>query len=154
MEWIGIEPNQAMHEFLFEKANEYNINARLLECTSENISLPDNSVDYVISTEVLCSVVDLKQSLKEIFRVLMPNGKFLFLEHVIDKNNFGRRLVQKTVPFTPWKWYSDGCNPGRDIGSHINQIGFAKVEYSNYMQEGKGIINLINKPHIYGYAIK
>lgn len=154
IEWIGIEPNQAMHDFLFNKAIKFNIKANLLNCSSEKISIPDNSLDFVISSEVLCSVTDLEQSLKEIFRVLKPKGKFLFIEHVVDKHNLLRKFIQKTVPYTPWKLYSDGCRPGRDIEFSINQTGFTKVNLTNYMQEGKGLISLINKPHIYGWAIK
>ena len=70
--WLGIEPNPEMHSFLMEKASFYNIAPKLLDCTTESICLPDNSVDFVISTEVLCSVSDLKESLKEILMVLKP----------------------------------------------------------------------------------
>ncbi len=152
--WTGLEPNAAMHPFLFKAAQENGLEARLLDCTTEAICLPDDEVDYVISSEVLCSVSDLEKSLAEIRRVLKPNGKFLFLEHVVDKHNIWRRLVQKAVPYTPWKFYSDGCHPARDIGNAIRQAGFSDVSYVDYMQEGRGIILMINRPHIYGWAIK
>lgn len=152
--WTGIEPNSAMHPFLFEAATQNGIEARLLDCTSEEICLPDDAVDFVISTEVMCSVTDLKKSLLEIHRVLKPGGKFLFLEHVVDKHNLLRRTVQKTVPYTPWKCYSDGCHPARDIAGAIQQVGFEQVAYTEYMQEGKGIIQTINRPHIVGWASK
>jgi len=154
IKWMGIEPNLAMHSYLFDAAKANDIKASLLDCTSEKICLPDNTLDYVISSEVLCSVTNLDESISEIKRVLRANGKFLFIEHVIDKHNLIRKVVQKTVPHTPWKCFSDGCNPGRDIGSAIENSGFSKVEYTNYMQNGKGIINMINKPHIYGWALK
>lgn len=154
IEWIGIEPNPAMHDYLFQSAERNDIQASLLECTTESICLPDEYVDFVISTEVLCSVDDLSKSLDEIRRVLRPGGKFLFLEHVVDHKNPIRRVVQKTVPHTPWKCYSDGCDPGRDIGLAIEQAGFGQVQFASYMQPGKGIINLINKPHIIGWAKK
>ena len=152
--WKGIEPNPAMHPYLFEAAKNRGITASLLECFTEHIYLGDNLIDYVISSEVLCSVSNLDRSIAEIKRVLKPGGKFLFMEHVVDKHNILRRSVQKTVPHTPWKCYSDGCDPGRDIGAAIKNAGFSSVEYTDYMQEGKGIINMINKPHIYGWAIK
>ena len=154
IKWMGIEPNGAMHPYLFEAARKQGITASLLESYTENICLGEQQMDYVISTEVLCSVTDLEKCLMEIKRVLKPKGKFLFLEHVVDHNNVLRRSVQKTVPHTPWKCYSDGCNPGRDIGKAIKNAGFSVVEYIDYMQEGTGIINMINKPHICGWAIK
>ena len=36
----------------------------------------------VIETLVLCSVMDVDQSLREIHRVLKPGGTFCFLDHV------------------------------------------------------------------------
>ena len=152
--WKGIEPNPAMHPYLLEASLRNNISATLLEGTTEEIQLPDNSIDFVISTEVLCSVKDLNQSLSEIKRVLKPAGRFLFLEHVVDHHNACRRSIQKSVPYTPWKYFSDGCHPGRDIGKAIKQTGFTDVSYQSYMQEGEGIIISINRPHIYGWAIK
>ena len=154
IEWMGIEPNHEMHPYLFENAKNSHFDIKLLDCSSESICLPSNNVDYIISSEVLCSVEDLNKTLLEIRRVLKPGGKFLFLEHVVDKKNIFRKMVQLLVPFTPWKLYSDGCNPGRDIGGAIGKSGFSEVNYTDYMREGSGIIITINRPHIYGWAIK
>ena len=154
LNWTGVEPNPAMHSYLFEAAKANGINAKLLTCTTEAIAMADHTFDYVISTEVLCSVKDLNKSLSEIKRVLKPKGTFLFLEHVVDKHNLVRRVVQKLVPFTTWRFYSDGCKPGIDIGSQIKKSGFADIQYVDYMQEGSGIIITINRPHIYGYVRK
>lgn len=154
IQWVGCEPNSAMHSYLFNSAKENGIDARLIDSPAEFIGMPDNSVDYVICTEVLCSVQDVNKCLNEILRILKLSGKFLFLEHVVDRNNFWRRIVQKTVPYTPWRFYSDGCTPARDIGKAIKEIGFSEVEYTNYMRDGSGIIITINRPHISGWAKK
>ena len=153
MNWIGCEPNPAMHPYLLRAAERNGIEARILNCSTEKIDLPDSTMDFVISTEVLCSVKDLDQSLSEIRRVLKPGGQFLFLEHVVDQDNLWRRIVQKAVPYTPWKFYSDGCHPARDIGGAIRNAGFSQVQFTPYMREGSGIIISINRPHICGSAI-
>lgn len=152
--WTGIEPNPAMHDYLLKAAQESNINANLKDCVTENICIPTNSMDFVISSEVLCSVNNVQKSLQEIKRVLKPGGKFLFLEHVVDKKNVIRRTVQKAVPYTPWACYSDGCHPARDLGKEMEKAGFSEVDFEEYMQEGQGIILNINRPHIVGYAKK
>ena len=54
-----------------------------------NISLQSNSVDYVILSHVLEHVKDDTRALKEIKRILAPNGK-LFLQVPLSKN-------QKTI---------------------------------------------------------
>ncbi|HSF95695.1 MAG TPA: class I SAM-dependent methyltransferase, partial [Thermohalobaculum sp.] len=154
VEWIGIEPNEAMHPYLRKKAADLGIEVQLETGMSEQMQVPDNSVDAVISTLVLCSVDDLCATLDEVLRVLKPGGRFVFLEHVADKPWTARLMVQKIVPFTPWRYFSDGCNPGRRISDAIRKAGFAEVEVHDYMQEGPGIILAINRPHIFGTAMK
>ncbi len=154
IEWIGIEPNEAMHPHLRKKAKELGHEIKLYTGFAENTDIAKDSVDFVLSTLVLCSVSDLVGTLKEIKRVLKPGGRFIFLEHVADKKGTFRRLVQKTVPFTPWRYFADGCDPGREIGEAIEEAGFANIEYKKIMQEGPGIILAINRPHIFGVATK
>ena len=49
---------------------------------AESLDFPDRYFDYVVSTFVFCSVPDPIKGLKEIKRVLKPEGMALFLEHV------------------------------------------------------------------------
>jgi ubiquinone/menaquinone biosynthesis C-methylase UbiE len=80
--WIGIEPNQYMHEQLRSKASEHRIEADFAVASAEGIAVDDASVDCVISTLVMCSVSSQSQVLAEVKRVLKPNGRFYFIEHV------------------------------------------------------------------------
>jgi len=152
--WVGIEPNKAMHPYLQEKAKNHGIDVELFEGITKEFGIKDNFFDFVVCTLVLCSVSSVSDLLREIQRVLKPGGKFLFLEHVVDNKNSFRRLVQKVLPFTPWLYFSDGCHPGRDTAKYIQKAGFNNIKYQSYLQERKGVIIWVNKPHIYGYAIK
>ena len=49
---------------------------------AESLDFPDRYFDYVVSTFVFCSVPDPIKGLKEIKRVLKPEGLALFLYHV------------------------------------------------------------------------
>jgi SAM-dependent methyltransferase len=51
-------------------------------CTANNLPVADASVDAPISTLVLCCVLDQRESLREIMRVLKPGGRFVFIEQV------------------------------------------------------------------------
>jgi len=154
IKWVGIEPNQAMHPYLRDKAREHGIEVELFEGITDEFEIKNNFFDFVVCTLVLCSVSSVSDLLREIYRVLKPGGTFLFFEHVVDNTSTFRRLIQKTLPFTPWLYFSDGCHPGRDTAKFIEEAGFSKINYQSYLQDGKGIIIWVNKPHIYGYAIK
>ncbi len=152
--WIGVEPNTAMHPHLRAEAERLGLAVELHTGMSEALGVEAGSVDIVLSTLVLCSVSDMRQVMAEVQRVLKPGGRFVFLEHVADRRWTFRWMVQKPMPFTPWRFFSDGCDPGRDIGAVIAAAGFEDVDCTPYMQDGPGIILAINRPHIWGSARK
>ncbi len=154
VQWTGIEPNVAMHQHLKDEAHRLGLAIELYNDFAESTTLPAESMDYVISTIVLCSVKNVSSTLSEIKRILKPTGKFIFLEHEADKSWTFRWIIQKIVPFTPWRYFSDGCTPGRELGKAIMGAGFEKVVYQKYMQQGEGLILAINRPHLYGWAQK
>jgi ubiquinone/menaquinone biosynthesis C-methylase UbiE len=152
--WIGIEPNIAMYSYLMKEADRLGMEIQLCRYFDEDLQIKNRGVDAVISTLVLCSVTSVSETLKEVLRILKPGGKFVFIEHVEDKSSTFRYWIQKVLPYTPWRYFSDGCNPGRDIGNEIDTAGFSQVNWQLYHQEGEGIIRSITRPHICGVAIK
>lgn len=152
--WTGIEPNPVLHSDLKEKARDFRINAVLRTSLDEAGRDANGCADFVVSTLVLCSVDDLSAALGEIRDLLKPEGRFLFLEHVVDRRNPLRRFIQRAAPYTPWRFFSDGCRPGRDIAAAIAAAGFAHVECHHYHQSGPGLIAAVNRPHIHGYAVR
>lgn len=54
----------------------------------QSLDFPDASFDIVIATFLFCSVPDPILGLREVGRVVRPNGKILLLEHMISPNPF------------------------------------------------------------------
>jgi ubiquinone/menaquinone biosynthesis C-methylase UbiE len=77
-------------------------------------SLPfgDASYDTVVVTYVLCSILDVSGALSEIARVLKPEGRLLFLEHVRAADGSVLAGVQDLVE-RPHRLVADGCRPNR-----------------------------------------
>ena len=146
IKYIAVEPNIYMHSHLKEKAKKFGIKINIIKGNSENLPLKDKSVDVVISTLVLCSVSDLKKSLKEIERVLKPKGKLIFIEHVASTKPSLRKIQNFFNP--AWRWLALGCNLNRETWLELKKAGF-KLEYS-YLDMNVGFP--LVKPHIIGIA--
>lgn len=64
------------------KLAQYSSPASVLAAPAERLPFGDSRFDFVISTLVLCTVVDPPRALAEIHRVLKPTGELVFIEHV------------------------------------------------------------------------
>jgi len=60
----------------------------LKEMDIEQLFFADNTFDSVISTFVFCTVPDPVKGLAEVYRVLKPGGRAIFLEHMRSNNPF------------------------------------------------------------------
>ena len=86
----GVEPNQALHGSLREKikacglADVYEI----VPCGIEDVGelerhgVEFNSIDTVLSIQVLCSVPDIEKILRRLYALMKPGGQFVMYEHV------------------------------------------------------------------------
>jgi ubiquinone/menaquinone biosynthesis C-methylase UbiE len=72
----------------------------------------DASYDTVVVTFVLCSIADVRGAFEEIARVLKPQGRLLFLEHVRAPEGSVLGSVQDLVQ-RPHRLVADGCRPNR-----------------------------------------
>jgi ubiquinone/menaquinone biosynthesis C-methylase UbiE len=97
------------------------INLRRLEMSVEAMTFVDNSFDTVVSTFTLCSIPQIQTALSEIYRVLKPGGKFLFLEHTKNPNRFIASLQNLANPL--YNILACGCNVNRDIRQTISASG-------------------------------
>ncbi len=146
--WIGVEPNPYMNRYLVHEAERLGMRIELLSGTAEELPLQSASVDYAVSTLVLCSVFDQRRALGEILRVLKPGGRLLFIEHVAAPRGTLLWRVQKVIK-PLWRRMGDGCNPDRDTRTAIANSGFAVIE----VDEFNAPLPIV-RPHIAGYAIK
>jgi ubiquinone/menaquinone biosynthesis C-methylase UbiE len=122
----AVEPSLAMHDRLRERCEAAGIDVTILATGAEVIPLPDESVDEVISSLVLCTVADTDQVLNEVRRVLRPGGRFRFIEHVAAPRKGIRRALQRTIR-RPWGWLFEGCRPDRHTPAAIEAAGFESV---------------------------
>ncbi|PWL38864.1 SAM-dependent methyltransferase [Flagellimonas aquimarina] len=131
---IAIEPNIHMHVNLKKSATKYGICLEIKTIVGEDMDLPDNSIEFVVCTLVMCTVSNPAQCIEQIKRILKPSGVFVFIEHVRAKEKTIVSFVQN-VTFKPWLWFFEGCNTKRDTKSMLESAGFSSLsieEYNSY----------------------
>ena len=100
-------------------------NVEFLKGEIENIPLPDNSVDVIISNCVINLSADKDRVLREAFRVLKPGGRFAVSDVVV------RGAVPDAVRASMMLWV--GCIAGaldqEDYRSKLVAAGFADVSF-------------------------
>jgi ubiquinone/menaquinone biosynthesis C-methylase UbiE len=120
----------------------------VVEASAEELPFDDTSFDTVVSTLTLCTVADPERAAAEARRVLRPDGRFLFLEHVRDADGTGRARWQDRLE-RPWGWVAGGCHPNRDTGQLLART-FATVESNPGEFPGSG--TALVRPVITGNA--
>ncbi|XP_057380511.1 N6-adenosine-methyltransferase TMT1A-like [Daphnia carinata] len=156
-----VEVNPFFEEQFFKKQVEhpYIIMDRFVVGYAENMKdVPDNSVDVVVSTIMLCSVRSIEGALQEIRRVLVPGGKYYYWEHIRDYDNFWVRFVQNLLSYTTHDLVF-GCRLNRKTDEVIkaNKCGFSSVEQKRFrtpLQPGFGQLRVIHSAHVKGIATK
>jgi ubiquinone/menaquinone biosynthesis C-methylase UbiE len=100
----------------------------------EKISVPDASFDSVVSTFTLCTIPDVASALRQVRRVLKPDGRLFFVEHGRSSEPGVQRWQDRLNRFQ--KRFCGGCNLNRDIEQLILSTGFQIVSLEKYYGKG------------------
>ena len=90
----------------------------------------------LLSTYTLCTIPDPVAALKEIRRVLVPGGKFLFSEHGRAPDASVLRWQTRLQPY--WSRVSGGYMLDREIPALREQAGFKPDVQSRCFSGAKG----------------
>ena len=99
-------------------------NVEFLKGEIENIPLPDNSVDVIISNCVINLSADKDRVLREAFRVLKPGGRFA----VSDVVTRGEMLPEIRQSVLAWVGCIAGALEEKDYRGKLTAAGFEQIE--------------------------
>ncbi|MDQ4084407.1 MAG: class I SAM-dependent methyltransferase [Actinomycetota bacterium] len=102
--------------------------------TAEVLPFPDRRFDAALSTFTLCTVPDVAQALRELVRVLVPGGRFHFLEHGRAPDAGVARWQDRLAPLN--HAIAGGCHLDRDIAALVRDAGLEVLGLSTYYGEG------------------
>lgn len=126
----AIEPNPGMKKEFLRKADNHRLQVDFKLVGAEKMPFDNEEFDTVISTITLCSIPHLQEALTEIFRVLKPNGQFLFLDHGLSCEKAVAKYQKILNPF--WKVFGAGCQLTIDIEKEIKFAGFKIQSLEKY----------------------
>jgi len=116
------EPDPHMRRKLQQKLAKRSFPVSCVDSSAEQLDFPDASFDCVVSTLVLCSVAHQVTVLTEIRRVLKPEGRLLFIEHVRAADPRLFKWQQRLQPL--WVPLCGNCHLTRDTEQAIRAAGF------------------------------
>ena len=98
------------------------------------LALPDGSVDCVLSTYTLCTIPAVDVALREVHRVLKPEGVLHFLEHGRAPTESVRRWQRRLHPIH--SRIAGGCHLDRPIDDLIIRSGLMISELETGYGDG------------------
>lgn len=139
-----VDPNPGMNKRLQRRIDQTGITVDKHILASEQLPFDSETIDCVVSTITLCSISRVEQALQELFRVLKPGGRLLYLEHGVSPDPRVRKW-QSRLNWLQGK-VGDGCRLDLDVRALLETQPFDSVETENFYME--------QTPRTHGYMYR
>ncbi len=127
---VAVDPNRGMNRRAARRARSIPFPVDLLCGRAEALPVTDDTFDTVVTNWTLCSLPDPLAGLREIRRVLKPDGRFLFLEHGRAEDP---RLARRQERLTPLqRLLAGGCRLDLRIDALIRDAGLRITALERY----------------------
>jgi len=136
-----IDANPGMNTLAQKRIQASSITVNHQVLNGENLPMPDNTFDSVVSTWTLCSITNVEQAIEEIYRALKPGGRFFFIEHGLSNEPKIQVWQNRLTPLQ--KTIVDGCHLNRNIRQLVeNQFDTVRLEefYADKMPKTQGYL--------------
>ena len=120
-EAIGTDLSRGMLRIAGKRAAELDRPLMLAQMDAQRLAFRDASFDTVAVSLALCTVPDPAAALRELARVCRPDGRVVFLEHVLSPV---RPLAWLQGLLTPLQVRAIGCHFDRDTIGLLRREGF------------------------------
>lgn len=124
----GLEPSSGMQKKAKKNLAKSPVQVEWLSLPGEKIPLEDNSVDSIVLTYTLCTIPDWHAAMKQMHRVLKPEGKILFCEHGQAPDESIKKWQNRLNKL--WGKIFGGCHLNRTVIENIQSSGFS-IDWSN-----------------------
>ena len=135
---FALEPSQVLLDKSQERSTQAAFPVEHLAASATDIPLEAHSIDTIVSTWTLCSIPEIEAALRDMRRVLKPNGRLLFIEHGQAPDPAVAKWQDRLAPV--FRCIA-GCNPNRPIDTLIRNAGFSFAEIEKTYFDGPRFIS-------------
>jgi ubiquinone/menaquinone biosynthesis C-methylase UbiE len=129
-----VDPANLLPNRVSERIVTVSFSVQTTHVTAETLPYPDRQFDRVVSTWTLCTISDPVQALREIARVLKPEGRLLFLEHGRSDDQTIAAWQDRLNPIQ--NVIGCGCHLNRPIDRLIAQAGLGIAHLDRFLLPG------------------
>jgi ubiquinone/menaquinone biosynthesis C-methylase UbiE len=133
----AVEPSEAAWRHAEHRIREFGRPVERIGLDGARLSLPDDSVDAVVSAYTMCTIPDLESALSEMRRVLRPGGSLHFVEHALSPEPEVAARQQRWTP--RWRKVAGGCHLDRDIPALVEEAGFNLSDLETLYMPGPAV---------------
>ena len=130
----AVDPATAARKLAADRVAASDTPVEYIGLDGERLPLDDDSVDHVIITWTLCTIPDAAQAVREMRRVLRPDGRLHFVEHGLAPIPKVARWQARLNPIQ--KRVFGGCHLDRPIDQLIEGAGLRIDRLETYFQPG------------------
>jgi SAM-dependent methyltransferase len=127
-----IDPNAGMSKLLLKRIQQTGKAVDHFVVGAETLPFEGAAFDCVVSTWTLCSIRGVERAMRELYRVLKPGGRFVFLEHGLSDRT-GVRTWQRRL--NGLQMFVAGCRLDLNVSEVFAGVPFAAVEIENFYLE-------------------
>ena len=131
--WMAVDPGIVLQPKHVHAQLESGIAFGLSAALLEELPFKDGSFDCVVSTWTLCSIPEVGRALGEVYRVLQPGGRFIFLEHGLSMEPKVQRWQRRLNPLQ--RFLGDGCRLDLDVPAIVGVQPFADIKFDRFAME-------------------
>ena len=125
-----VDPNPGARRLAAPRIAQSSIEVVHHTLSGESLPLENESFDAVVSTFTLCSIPNVDNAVKELWRILKREGRFHFLEHGLSDDPRVQWWQHKLTPLN--RIVGDGCHLDRNAAAIIQRNGFRIESLENF----------------------
>ncbi|MGQ0810946.1 MAG: class I SAM-dependent methyltransferase [Nitrospiraceae bacterium] len=130
--WLhAVDPANLLPRVVEERGAAASFPIQIQHVSAETLPFESARFDCAVSTWTLCTIADPVKALREVRRVLKPDGSLLFLEHGKSDDAQVAKWQARLNPLQ--RVVACGCNLNRPIDALITEAGFRVTALDRFL---------------------